>query len=251
MKVFLRKTLVLTAVVSLFSVVASAQCTIDPSLTYQDNWGFIPDTATNFKKAQLNQAYNQLINFRAPANAKQVDPSQLAIPIQWARLDSASNIPPGLRISCNPSNCQVDGGKDGCGIITGVPTQAGVYNLVLHLTGNAGSIIGDQSFDIVNYRIIVEPSSDLTELNKFGFSLGQNIPNPFNNMTRINFDANRSMNVAFEVMNIMGQTVFQNNISAHNGQNTIDFDASELPSGIYMYSIGNGANKLTKKMIVQ
>ena len=39
-------------------------------------------------------------------------------------------------------------------------------------------------------------------------------------------------------------------INTKKGVNTIDLDISEYPDGVYLYSITNGKNKLTKRMII-
>lgn len=70
------------------------------------------------------------------------------------------------------------------------------------------------------------------------FKLSQNYPNPFNPTTSINFELLNSGFVSLKVYNILGaevKTLVSENISA--GQHAVSFDASNLPSGIYYYTI--------------
>ena len=84
-----------------------------------------------------------------------------------------------------------------------------------------------------------------------GFALSQNYPNPFNPMTRINFDLGKASNVKLTVFNILGQKVvtlvdqFMN-----SGAYSVDFKASSLASGVYLYSIEAGDFKMNKKMVL-
>jgi len=49
----------------------------------------------------------------------------------------------------------------------------------------------------------------------------------------------------------MGKIVHKEIINALAGQNTIKIDATSYESGIYFYSIRNGQEVFTKKMIIQ
>jgi hypothetical protein len=88
------------------------------------------------------------------------------------------------------------------------------------------------------------------------FSLSQNYPNPFNPSTKINFDLPVSAKVKIDVINVIGQkvkTLVDANYNA--GSHELNFDASELSSGIYVYKIdavGQNGQKFSssKKMIL-
>jgi hypothetical protein len=83
------------------------------------------------------------------------------------------------------------------------------------------------------------------------YGLSQNYPNPFNPSTSIHFSLAKSEEVKLEVYNILGNTVatlVDGNLNA--GDHTVEFDASELSSGVYFYSITAGNFKDVKKMMV-
>ncbi|WP_421775058.1 family 10 glycosylhydrolase [Gracilimonas sp.] len=80
-------------------------------------------------------------------------------------------------------------------------------------------------------------------------SLSQNYPNPFNPTTRITFDLPNSGFTSLKVYDMLGRQVTElisRNMTA--GEHTIDFDASELSSGIYIYQLNMGDVSLTRKM---
>lgn len=83
-----------------------------------------------------------------------------------------------------------------------------------------------------------------------------NYPNPFKEITTIQFVLEQQSKVALGVYNLLGEQVFeltQNRLPS--GSHSFDFDASNLSSGIYLYKINatgiNGQNYVaSKKMIL-
>ncbi|MBX7044748.1 MAG: T9SS type A sorting domain-containing protein [Ignavibacteria bacterium] len=87
-----------------------------------------------------------------------------------------------------------------------------------------------------------------TELPK-EYALMQNYPNPFNPTTNIRFDLPRSSFVTLKVYDMLGKeiaTLLDRNLQAASYM--IDFNASELPSGIYFYKLQAGDYVSIKKM---
>jgi hypothetical protein len=73
------------------------------------------------------------------------------------------------------------------------------------------------------------------------FALGQNYPNPFNPATTIMFDVPSNAAVRLEVFNTLGQVVadlVSGEVAA--GRHTVRFDASKLPSGLYVVRMQSG-----------
>ena len=83
------------------------------------------------------------------------------------------------------------------------------------------------------------------------FRLSQNYPNPFNPSTTISFDLKTAGKVSLEVYNTLGQkvaTVINKNMPA--GSHRVEFDASHLASGIYLYRLSSGNLTQTRKMML-
>ncbi len=88
------------------------------------------------------------------------------------------------------------------------------------------------------------------------FELLQNYPNPFNAVTRISFSIPVDSKVKLEIFDVLGKvvkTIINKDII--KGNYNIDFDASDLNSGVYFYrvmAVGINGKRydLTKKMIV-
>lgn len=83
------------------------------------------------------------------------------------------------------------------------------------------------------------------------FNLEQNYPNPFNPSTKINFSVPAAGMVTIDVFNAVGQKVASLvNEQLNAGNYSADFNAVNLPSGIYFYKLTATNFSSTKKMIL-
>lgn len=83
------------------------------------------------------------------------------------------------------------------------------------------------------------------------FRLEQNYPNPFNPRTTIEFVLPQAVNTTLKVYDILGREVrslMEDPLPA--GHYNVSFDASSLPSGMYIYRLTAGKNTAVKKMTV-
>ncbi|MCJ7554912.1 MAG: T9SS type A sorting domain-containing protein [Ignavibacteriaceae bacterium] len=103
--------------------------------------------------------------------------------------------------------------------------------------------------DFVNYVTDVEDDANTI----YEYKLAQNYPNPFNPSTKINYSIQTEGLVTLKVFNILGQEVatLVNDFKAA-GAHTVNFDATKLSSGIYLYKIdSNGFTQIKKMMLVK
>jgi hypothetical protein len=83
------------------------------------------------------------------------------------------------------------------------------------------------------------------------YSLSQNYPNPFNPVTVISFGLPEGGMVTLKIYDMLGNeitTLVNNYISA--GMHNVDFNAANLPSGVYLYRLQSGSFIQTNKMIL-
>ncbi len=94
--------------------------------------------------------------------------------------------------------------------------------------------------------------SDAVEVEtELSYKLSQNFPNPFNPSTIIEYSIPNSTNVRLSVYNSLGQKVATLlNKKQRAGKHEVQFDASNLSSGIYFYKLQSGKFVSTKKMIL-
>jgi hypothetical protein len=81
------------------------------------------------------------------------------------------------------------------------------------------------------------------------YELGQNYPNPFNPSTTIKFSMPEAGNVKLVVYNLLGQEVKSLvNGFMQSGTHIVNFDASNLNSGMYLYRLNTGTFTEVRKM---
>lgn len=83
-------------------------------------------------------------------------------------------------------------------------------------------------------------------------SLLQNFPNPFNPATVIRFNLPKNENVSLKIYNMNGEVIATliENKNLESGFKEFQFDAGNLPSGIYIYSLTAGNYTETRKMML-
>nr|MBP9095284.1 T9SS type A sorting domain-containing protein [Ignavibacteria bacterium] len=84
------------------------------------------------------------------------------------------------------------------------------------------------------------------------FSLSQNYPNPFNPVTKINFELPVNSNVKLAVFDVTGRIIAEL-ISGKlytAGYHTIEFNGSNLSSGVYFYKLTTNENNSIRKMVL-
>jgi heparin/heparan-sulfate lyase len=103
-----------------------------------------------------------------------------------------------------------------------------------------------------SYRLTRENTGFKNDITyKKSFCLLKNYPNPFNSSTRIQFSLPYKANVLLEIYNSTGQLVeILVNENMGVGSYNINWDASDMPSGIYFYKIRAGSFVDLKKMIL-
>ncbi len=123
------------------------------------------------------------------------------------------------------------------------------------------SVTGILWYSFSFYKLIPRKDDDfvgwVTDVDKetglpVSYSVSQNYPNPFNPSTKINYTLPVTGNVTLKIYNILGQEIrtLINNELKTAGKYTIDFNASNLPSGVYLYRLQAGDFVQVKKMML-
>jgi uncharacterized repeat protein (TIGR02543 family) len=110
----------------------------------------------------------------------------------------------------------------------------------------------------------VEPVA-VVEATPTDYALNQNYPNPFNPTTVISYSLPVGGYVTLKVYNMLGQEIatLLDNVSMDEGEDEVEFDASNQPSGVYFYRLtvnavdedgvvlGQAFSKIGKMMLVK
>lgn len=116
---------------------------------------------------------------------------------------------------------------------TGVPPQS-TFFYQIHAVVDASLAADDQ----------------VTEL-PAAWNLAQNYPNPFNPATEIRYSVPKAERMTLKVFNLVGQEVatLVNGV-VQPGVYTATFDASDLPSGVYVYRLESDSYTASHKMLL-
>ena len=249
------KRLLVLVLLSLISTVKlKAQCTPDTSI---NTAGVYPDSATGLASAVVNMAYNQVIQIRVPLDTLATIvfggiPFTVNVAIDSIQLNSFNGLPPGLSLSCSTPNCTYPGNSNGCALISGTPTDTGLFPITAILTAYAHplGLPYSQSDTIQYYSIYVSSTTGLSETNANVFSVSQNAPNPVSDIASINYTIPRPSMVLFKLSNLIGKQVYQSTISALAGNNNYRLDTKDFAPGNYLYSVEFDNQIITKSMVI-
>lgn len=90
----------------------------------------------------------------------------------------------------------------------------------------------------------------LSEIN-YNYNLSQNYPNPFNPFTTISFSIKENTNVTLRVFDILGrEVVVLVNEELNAGNHKVQFDGTNLESGVYFYEIRTNDFTDVRKLVL-
>jgi Tol biopolymer transport system component len=106
-------------------------------------------------------------------------------------------------------------------------------------------------FDDAQYNIISAVEEDNNNALVKEFALAQNYPNPFNPSTTIKCKIQDAGVYSLKVYNLLGQEVaVLNNGELKAGEYKFNFNASNLPSGVYIYQLRGANVNISHKMML-
>ncbi len=241
----------LVLVVIIFSGIvfeSKAQCV--PDITITDP-GIYPDSATGLPSGEVGVPYNEVIQARVLTDTSL---NGLPVLITNITITSVTGLPPGLTYSCNPSTCVFPGGSNGCILLSGTPSTAGIYSITVNLS-IAGTVFGipaaPQTSSIDYYVITIDaPSGIETNIASLKFDLLHNKPNPAISYTDVSFTSPVAGNFNLKIFNLIGKEVYNQTMRGLAGMNTMRIETDNLTPGVYMISLQNGSAIVTGRMVV-
>jgi len=149
-----------------------------------------------------------------------------------------------------------------------VSAEMHLFNKTGHFIINLGSVIADSLITItfpepvdlsdaasllifINLDNTTDINDDMGIGQPGNFRLSHNYPNPFNPSTTIRFSIPQQEKVSLKIIDVLGRiiAVLVNGILPA-GEHSVLFDAHNLASGIYFYSLSSGNFINTKKLIL-
>jgi hypothetical protein len=226
---------------SILPIVANPPLTKGDPLTYKINSRIGADSLTAFRSATVTLV-------RTPALMKEM--------MKWYRRPSAPPDSGAGKTKGVPGwSSRVDFDRKGYqyyrdSLNCSYPTSNAIYT-----AGTGGYPVGDLNWFPTRYaQWLVDPVSGVSQKGDGipeTFSLNQNYPNPFNPATRISFNLNRSGFTTLTIYNLLGQKVATPVEKVMNaGFYELEFDATNLTTGVYFYRLESGNYSDVKKMML-
>jgi len=233
-----------------------AQCVPDPLYIIA---GIYPDSAAGLPNAIVGQAYNEVITVITPTDTVvEFFGQNIPVAIQTVELINITGLPPSFSYDCANSVCTFLGGSSSCAVLSSLnPTLAeiGSHQIIINTTTTVDAgLFGIQTQDDVldyYYINVNSATSSVNQFNNFSFELKDIFPNPINNNAKIQFISGNSSDVVFTVFNYLGDKIEERKIVANRGVNNIEISSNDYANGMYLYSINNGIQIVSKRMIVE
>jgi hypothetical protein len=103
------------------------------------------------------------------------------------------------------------------------------------------------------YRSVASTTSMrlVEDIAPIGYELGQNYPNPFNPVTAISYQLPKQGHITLKVYNVLGREVatLVNEVK-EPGTHKVVWDATCLPSGVYLYEMTTRNTQVSKKALL-
>lgn len=217
--------------------------------TLQDFTAFLPDFGISFNKTidSINAGSTSVVRMRNPVMGP------YSGTVTYTTLITPSPSPGTLTPSFNPSNVRNFTGAADSVLINTTSTAnvpLGLYTVEVTGTESGGPRTHKRSYQIRvgNFTGINISNSEIPN----SYSLEQNFPNPFNPVTNIKFGLPNQSLVTLKVFDVLGREIASliNNQNMQAGNYVFDFNAANIPSGIYFYKLTAGNFSDIKKMML-
>ncbi len=118
---------------------------------------------------------------------------------------------------------------------------------IIHQLGNLWWMIDDITLHSDSSIVSIENNN----LNPQHFQLLQNYPNPFNPVTTIQYELPERSNVQITIYNLLGRVITTLVSETQDaGFKSVQWDATNVASGVYLYQIRAGEYVQTRKMVL-
>ncbi len=175
-------------------------------------------------------------------------------------IDSVNNLPNGLAYGCYPENCTFYPNELGCVSLYGnIDDDPGEYDLAIYGRVFSGFLTINLSFPDEElfpgkYTLKVVDGGGCvvgTQKNPLADQVKiKNFPNPFRDLTFLEIHSDIADRFTYSLYDMFGKELKNGSVDLHAGLNTIELNANNLPDGIYLYSLTDGVNRISKKLTV-
>lgn len=226
-----------------------AQCIPEDESTCPDienNGEICPDTLPDLTQGTF---YSESITILPPPEIEIIPGNP--IPLHHIQIMNIDNLPPGLTWVSNDTANVFLTGTYYCVLLEGTPSDTGTFFLKIivdaYIPGIGGSdpIYIGTTVDSTSVSLTVNENTAIPEYIFTNLNFISTIPNPFSDITEIKFNIKENSEVEFVVYNLMGEQIFREIIFASSGENFIKYNGSNIPKGLYLFSVSSETSRFT------
>jgi len=266
----MKKALLLFALLfaAVFNQVSAQICVRDSNLLMSGDLlspaPYSPDSPFyNLKVACINEPYEQSVTVLVP-DSFNLQGNMVKVVSVTLPPNAVTGLPTGLTYTCDPSNCTFFPKVLSCILLHGTPASSNMpdtftlgikANVTISVSGIPLTVNVTFPGDVAPgnyYYLILKPQgqcvSSSTDLNG-PFSQVRALPNPTTGQTIIEAASTQAGTFLFEVFDLFGRQLHSEKVQLYEGENKFPFDASGLPNGAYLYTLGNAEGKAVRRMV--
>jgi len=228
-----------------------AQCTPDP-LYADSTFGIWPNPSEELPDAMVNHPYSLVLNLKVPLSGGDIDPNFNLVMIESATISSISNVPDGLGYLCDDgTDCDWDGGQQGCVHVSGIPTTAGTYSIDVNLSiSPQGSPIAIP-YSFTDLQVVVLDDTTDTSVDELSIPvLNLQRVSVSGSTLNVRYQSNKPGIATVRVLDLLGKPVSTTNVSTTNGSNNARVSVAGLPAGIYFVALEQNNQRATRRLLI-
>jgi hypothetical protein len=224
------------------------QCTPDPACEDDDDkpGQFCPLELPN---GVINVLYDETVTVIPPGSFEIIPGTEVTI--LYIEIDTVENLPQGIEYFSNVDTLYPETAY--CIQLTGTPTQAGKDTLEIHIIATVDWLGTPTPFDVVDDTSIVitieETVGVVDPIKESGFQVFQNVPNPFSELTRLDYYIPFDDRIELNVYNVLGALVHHESEVVPPGDHSFRFDGKGLEPGTYFYRVETSETSVSGKLV--
>lgn len=216
-----------------------AQCTIANSCTPSTSTGYCstPAVGTALPNGTENVAYSTTIQVSLGTTA-----AGGAVTITDATVTAVTGLPTGLTGTPNPSNGVINGGGDGCILISGTPGAGTAGSYSVNAAVSVNTSFGVQNTNMI-WPLTIDPAIGIATVANPGVFYVT--PNPAGSQLSVTADFHFQSVRVFDALGNMALT------HEASGAVAANLDLTKLNPGVYFIQVSDGNKTVTRKFIKQ
>jgi len=224
-----------------------SQCAPDPIYTKS---GVYPAVIPH---AIAGQLYVQIMTFVIPVDTTVlVSGMNIPVTIDSVGIDSIKGLPSGFEFSTNSPSNFWHGGTSGCMKLEGSSDKAGVFKIVFYLRGHTP--ITFPPYTTSDGFVLYQYPYDMHIDDISSFKILKSGPNPcYKGIINVTY-ISPSKNIEVCLYNYLGNILLKETITNEIGYNDYQIDLVKLlghvSNGLYFYSMDDGFEKVTRKLVI-